>query len=167
MSVSHAESPPTSRFDSPEQEAFLNLWRTYDRLRTLEDEFFRPYDLTPQQYNVLRLLQAQHPLPLATLDIANRLVSRAPDITRILDKLEQRGFVTRVRSEVDRRAVLVGIAPAGVELLDEMREPLRSCHERQLGHLPVGTLKQIVALLRQMRSPHETTNSPWSSAPHE
>src|SRR5450755_4254427 len=78
------------RFDSLEQEVFLNLWRTYDRLRALEDELFSRYDLTPQQYNVLRLLKAEHPQALPTLVLANRLVSRAPDITRMLDKLEQR-----------------------------------------------------------------------------
>src|SRR2546429_6187982 len=86
-------APP--RFDSLEQEVFLNLWRTYDRLRALEDELFARYDLTPQQYNVLRLLRAQHPGSMPTLGLADRLVSRAPDITRILDKLEGRGLIAR------------------------------------------------------------------------
>ncbi|MFN6108024.1 MAG: MarR family winged helix-turn-helix transcriptional regulator [Planctomycetaceae bacterium] len=151
----------TTRFDSLEQEAFLSLWRTYDRLRALEDEFFRPYDLTPQQYNVLRLLKAQQPALLPTLDVANRLVSRAPDITRMLDKLAQRGLVSRVRSESDRRTVLVGITPAGTQLLAEMHEPLRACHERQLGHLPPETLLQLIELLRQVRDPHEPQESSW------
>ena len=71
----------TRRFDSPEQEAFLNLWRSYDRLRACEDELFGNYDLTPQQYNALRLLRAEHPGTLATLVLQARLVSRAPDIT--------------------------------------------------------------------------------------
>lgn len=161
MSPSAVTASARARFDSPEQEAFLNLWRTYDRLRTLEDEFFRPYDLTPQQYNVLRLLKAHHPVPLATLDIANRLVSRAPDITRMLDKLEQRGLITRERSEADRRAVFIGIAPGGSQLLDAMHEPLRACHERQLGHMSPRALQQIGSLLRQMRLPHEPEESPW------
>ena len=151
----------TTRFDSLEQEAFLSLWRTYDRLRALEDDFFRPYDLTPQQYNVLRLLKAQHPGLLPTLDVANRLVSRAPDITRMLDKLAQRGLVSRVRSESDRRTVLVGITPAGVQMLAEMHEPLRACHEQQLGHLPPEALQQLIELLRQVRGPHEPQESPW------
>src|SRR5690606_18237415 len=81
------------RFDSPEQEAYLNLWRTYDRLRALEDELFARFELTAQQYNALRLLQARHPEPMPTLAVAGRLVSRAPDITRLLDRLEQRGLV--------------------------------------------------------------------------
>jgi DNA-binding MarR family transcriptional regulator len=83
------------RFDSLEQEVFLNLWRTYDRLRALEDELFGRYDLTPQQYNVLRLLRAGHPETQPTLALADRLVSRAPDITRMLDKLEGRSLIVR------------------------------------------------------------------------
>src|SRR5215475_11582935 len=120
------------RFDSLEQEAFLGLWRTYDRLRALEDELFARYDLTPQQYNALRLLRREHPEPIRTLDLAARLVSRAPDITRLLDKLEQRGLVARDRPADNRRVVRVGITAAGVELLDKLREPLRECHEKQL-----------------------------------
>src|SRR5205814_9816399 len=99
------------RFDSLEQEAFLSLWRTYDRLRALEDELFARFDLTPQQYNALRLLRAAHPDPVPTLTLAERLVSRAPDITRLLDKLEQRGLVVRGRKPGARRSVLVGITP--------------------------------------------------------
>ncbi len=79
-------------FDSLEQEAFLNLWRTYDRLHQLEESLFSRYDLTPQQYNALRLLRGEGGRKLATLALAARLVSRAPDITRLLDKLEERGL---------------------------------------------------------------------------
>src|SRR4051795_10484932 len=89
------------RFDSPEQEAYLALWRTYDRLRALEDELFAGFDLTAQQYNLLRLLRAAVE-PVPTLTLAERLVSRAPDITRMLDKLEERGLLTRTRSATDR-----------------------------------------------------------------
>src|SRR5437870_3469470 len=85
------------RFDSPQQEAFLNLWRTYDRLRELEDELFGRYELTAQQYNTLRLLRASHPHKLPTLALAERLVSRAPDITRLLDRLIDRELIERER----------------------------------------------------------------------
>src|ERR1041385_6324095 len=97
------------RFDSLEQEAFLNLWRAYDRLRAFEDELFSAQDLTPQQYNALRLLRAAHPDTLPTLDLARRLVSRAPDITRLLDKLQDRGLIERDRRADNRRVVRVGI----------------------------------------------------------
>ena len=101
------------RFDSPEQEAYLALWRTYDRLRALEDELFAGFDLTAQQYNLLRLLRPRHPNRFPTLALAERLVSRAPDITRMLDKLEKHGLISRVRSISDRRTVLVVIDRAG------------------------------------------------------
>src|SRR5947199_10546258 len=85
------------RFDSPQQEAFLNLWRTYDRLRLLEDELFGRHGLTAQQYNTLRLLRAAYPEKVPTLNLAARLVSRAPDITRLIDKLAERGLADRQR----------------------------------------------------------------------
>src|SRR5438046_10681220 len=90
------------RFDTLEQEAFLSLWRTYDRLRALEDELFARFDLTPQQYNALRLLRADHPDLVPTLALADRLVSRAPDITRLLDTLEARGLIARSPQPGDR-----------------------------------------------------------------
>ena len=154
--------PRTGRpFDSPEQEAFLNLWRTYDRLRALEEELFGRYDLTPQQYNALRLLAAERPGKLRTLDLAGRLVSRAPDITRLLDKLEQRGLIERDRPADNRRVVHVGITEAGLALLHELREPLRACHARQLGHLSPREIEDLIALLRAARRPHEEPSGAW------
>jgi DNA-binding MarR family transcriptional regulator len=148
-------------FDSLEQEVFLNLWRTYDRLRALEEELFGEYDLTPQQYNALRLLAARHPDTIRTLDLGARLVSRAPDITRLLDKLEQRGLIARARPADNRRVVRIGITEAGVALLRDLREPLRECHDRQLGHLSQKELRELAALLRAARLPHEDPASSW------
>lgn len=153
--------PTAARFDSPEQEVFLGLWRTYDRLRAYEDELFKQFDLTPQQYNVLRLLRASAPDPVPTLTLADRLVSRAPDITRMLDKLEQAGLVSRLRPPENRRQVLVSITEAGSALLDEIAGPLRECHAKQLGHLPKAELKQLATLLRAARQPHEPADSVW------
>ena len=149
------------QFDSPQQEVFLSLWRTYDRLRALEEELFGRYDLTPQQYNALRLLSAEHPGQVRTLDLAGRLVSRAPDITRLLDKLERAGLVERDRPADNRRVVHVGITAAGVALLRRLREPLRECHQRQLGHLSPAQLDDLAALLRAARLPHEDDASSW------
>ena len=161
MSTSAARPKVGPRFDSPEQEVFLSLWRTYDRLRALEDALFAGFDLTPQQYNALRLLRAEHPGTLPTLTLANRLVSRAPDITRLLDKLEQRGLVYRERPADNRRVVNIGIAPAGIALLDAIAGPLRECHRRQLGHLKPADLKKLSELLRAARQPHEDADSTW------
>src|SRR5262245_52319673 len=152
---------PGRRFDSLEQEVFLNLWRTYDRLRLLEDELFGRHDLTPQQYNALRLLEARHPETLPTLALAARLVSRAPDITRLLGKLEERGLVARERLPGNRRVVQVGITPAGLALLRELAPQVRACHQRQLGHLNRADLQALTELLREARRPHEPPDGPW------
>jgi DNA-binding MarR family transcriptional regulator len=149
------------RFDSPQQEAYLNLWRTYDRLRLLEDELFGRFDLTAQQYNALRLLRAAHPKKVPTLNLAGRLVSRAPDITRLLDKLVDRGLVERERPADNRRVVNVGITEAGQALLDQLAPAIRECHERQLGHMDEGEMRTLVELLRKARSPHEGQDSNW------
>jgi DNA-binding MarR family transcriptional regulator len=149
------------RFDSPQQEAYLNLWRTYDRLRMLEDQLFSQHELTAQQYNALRLLKAEHPGTLPTLGLAARLVSHAPDITRLLDRLAERGLVVRERMSDNRRVVQVGITPTGIALVKQLEEPVRACHEKQLGHLASGQLKTLVELLRASRQPHEEADSAW------
>ncbi|HZN32641.1 MAG TPA: MarR family transcriptional regulator [Pirellulaceae bacterium] len=149
------------RFDSPQQEVYLSLWRTYDRLRMIEDELFLQHDLTAQQYNALRLLKAEHPGTLPTLVLAGRLVSHAPDITRLVDRLQDRGLVARQRMPDNRRVVQVGITDAGLALLKELEQPVRECHLKQLGHLPPAQLQSLVELLRIARQPHEDEGSPW------
>jgi DNA-binding MarR family transcriptional regulator len=148
-------------FDSLEQEAFLNLWRTYDRLHAAEEELFGRYDLTPQQYNALRLLRGEGNGKLATLALAARLVSRAPDITRLLDKLEERKLIERERPADNRRMVLIGLTPSGRDLLAELDDRVRECHFRQLGHLPADRLRELIALLQAARRPHEASSSHW------
>lgn len=157
-SRNHAEAV---HFDSPAQEVFLSLWRTYDRLRMLEDELFSNADLTAQQYNVLRLLRAERPDGLPTLTLANRLVSRAPDITRMIDRLEQRGLARRERLADNRRVVHVHLTDSGLALLDELATPLQECHQRQLGHLTPLQLTQLSELLKLARRPHEDTAGHW------
>ena len=149
------------RFDSPQQEAYLHLWRTYDRMRMLEDELFVQHDLTPQQYNALRLLKAEHPRGLPTLVLAGRLVSHAPDITRLVDRLEERKLVVRERIAGNRRVVQVRISDAGMALLKTLEQPVRECHLKQLGHLTAGQLQSLVELLRSARRPHEEEGSVW------
>lgn len=148
-------------FDSPQQEAYLNLWRTYDRLRAVEDELFAEYQLTAQQYNALRILRGEHPEPIATLEIAARLISLAPDITRLLDKLETRGLVVRERPAENRRQVLIRITEEGLKLLASLDDAVRRGHERQLGHLNNADLAALNELLRRAREPHEGPESSW------
>jgi DNA-binding MarR family transcriptional regulator len=149
------------KFDSPEQEAYLNLWRTYDRLRAVEDELFGRHDLTAQQYNALRLLRGRRPGRLPTLALAARLVSKAPDVTRLLDRLEARGLVERVRPPDNRRVVEVGVTATGLELLAKLDGEVRACNARQLGHLSRADLRTLTALLREARRPFEDPDGPW------
>lgn len=148
-------------FDSSEQEVYLNLWRTYDRLRALEDELFGRHDLTAQQYNALRLLKAAHPRGMQTLQLGSRLISRAPDITRMLDKLEARSLVRRERLADNRRVVQVVITDAGLDLLRQLARPVRDCARRQVGHLSADEQQQLIQLLHTARQPHEDPQSEW------
>lgn len=149
------------KFDSNEQEAYLAIWRTYDRLKAIEEEFFTQWNITAQQYNLLRLLRNTHPKPIPTLSVFNRLVSRAPDVTRMLDRLEKLGLINRSRTDEDRRTVLIKLTPQAMDLLNQIDEPLRQCHERQLGHLSPTNLKALTALLQKARAPHEPEGSIW------
>ncbi len=149
------------QFDSATQEAYLNLWRSYDRLREIEEQLFSRWNLTAQQYNVLRLLRASGAEPVPTLSLISRLVSKAPDITRLLDRLEANGLINRERSVSDRRTVLVRITTAGRELLDQLADPLAECHRQQLGHLSDEELTSLNRLLRKVRRPHESSDSHW------
>ena len=147
------------RYDSLEQEAYLNLWRTYDRLKAIEEEVFAPVGLSAQQYNTLRLLKAAAPGTLTVQGIGSRLISRAPDMTRLLDRLEDRGWIRRERRADNRRVVDVAITPAGVELLSQLATAVRECHRRQLGHLSAEQLRQFIALLTEARSAHEAEST--------
>ena len=99
----------------------MSLWRTYDRLKSLEDELFAEFDLSAQQYNSLRLLEAVHPATMPTSALGNRLISRAlDDMTRLLDRLEERQLVHRERRSDNRRVVEVGITANGLRLLEQL-----------------------------------------------
>jgi DNA-binding MarR family transcriptional regulator len=155
------------RFDSPEQELYLNLWRTFDRLRSLEDEVFAPFGISAQQYNALRLLRSVHPGSLPTLTLAARLISRAPDITRLVDRLVHRNLVERDRSEVNRRVVQLRITPAGLAMLSDLSEAVQELHRKQVGHLTEEERDLLTDLLKHTRSPHETELSFWKPEPRD
>jgi len=154
-------NPQRRRYDSPAQEAYLAMWRVYDRLRAIEEELFAEYGLSAQQYNVLRLLKASDPQAVPTTVLVSQLISRAPDMTRMLDKLAERGWIERERSTIDRRTMLVNITIAGQELLRKLRDPVRQVNENQLGHLSATELQQLTVLLKKAGTPHEPPGSPW------
>jgi len=147
------------KFDSLQQEAFLNLWRTYDRLKALEDKVFGEAQISAQQYNTLRLLKSAYPGSMPTLHLGARLISRAPDMTRLLDRLESRGYISRERRSDNRRVVEVSITQAGLDQLNELSESVRQCHEDQLGHMSDASLTNLINLLRESRIPHEDEGS--------
>lgn len=156
-------TPPLQRhYDSLEQQAYLNLWRTYDRLKAIEEDLFNDYELSAQQYNALRLLRAAGPTGMTVQGIGGRLIYRAPDMTRMLDRLEQRGWIARTRRADNRRVVDVHITEPGIKLLDDLSEPILRVHQQQLGHLPPEKLETLVALLAEARKPLEESDSPWA-----
>jgi len=148
-------------FDSPEQEVYLHLWRTYDRLKGIEERLFSQFGLSAQQYNVLRWLQAASPAGMPTMELGRRLISRGPDTTRMLDRLEKRGLIRRNRLETNRRVVEVLLTDDGQALLAEMAEPVLEMHSRQLGHLGPRQREQLIRLLKLARSPHDDDRCDW------
>ncbi len=118
-------------FDDPADEAHLNVLRTAAVLSARSEALFKQHGLSGAKYNILRILRGakqtgeagDHGLP--SLEVADRLVTRVPDITRLVDGLVADGLVTRTRCTVDRRVVYVGITPAGLELLSRLDAPLR------------------------------------------
>jgi|GEM_PF-583751 len=151
----HTAPSTAAVFDSLEQEAYLQLWRTYDRLREIDDRLFQKYGISPQQYNALRILRSSRSGPLSTSALGARLVSRAPDMTRLLDRLAEQGFVTRQRSDENRRVVSVSITAAGTALVKKLAAEVHRCGREQLGHLDKKTLRTLIGILKQARTPHE------------
>src|SRR6267154_6042417 len=136
---------------TPEEAAFLDLLRTCDLLSRGPAQFLKSEDLSPTQYNVLRILRGA-PAGLACGEIANRMITRDPDITRLLDRLEKRGLISRNRETKDRRTVMARITPDGLKLLTRLDEPVQSAHRKQLGHLGRERLRSLTDLLRVSRS---------------
>jgi len=138
-------------FASAGQEAAVALLRTADVVRTDTDRLLAPHGITGQQFNVLRILRGSHPEPLPTLEIAARMIERQPGITRLLDRIEARGLVTRERCREDRRQVLCRITPAGLSLLKSLDGPLNRLEGGRLARLGPAQLRQLVALLDRVR----------------
>ena len=139
-------------FETPEQEAILNLVRTTDRFEIRFARLFREYGLTPSQYNVLRILRGEGG-PLPCLEIAGRMIAEVPAITGLIDRLEGMGLVTRGRSCEDRRVVFVAITAKATELLARLDGPIDALHKSLIGHLSRDELSELIRLLEKARLP--------------
>jgi len=144
----------TSRTACPEEVTYLELCRTADILSRGVSEVLKAEELSPNQYNVLRILRGA-PEGLACTEIGNRMISRDPDITRLLDRLEKRGLVSRCRQRSDRRTVLTRITEAGLKLLSQLDSPVLDTHRLLLGHLGPEKLHGLLQLLSDLRRPEE------------
>jgi DNA-binding MarR family transcriptional regulator len=138
-------------FDCPEQEACLNLWRTHDHITSEFCRLLAGHGISGPQYNVLRILRGWGGEGLPCQEIAAQMVTRMPDITRLVDRLEQAGLVERARTDRDRRVVLVRITDAGLEMLGRLDEPTGELHRKVLGHLTRQELADLNRLLVKAR----------------
>jgi DNA-binding MarR family transcriptional regulator len=138
-------------FASEAQEAAVAIMRTTDVLRSHIVGVIEPYGVTMQQYNVLRILRGAHPGSLPTLEIGVRLIERTPGVTRLLDRLEEKGFVRRERDAQDRRLVNCWITPSGLALLKEMDEPVLEADEQFMKHMSKKDVRTLIDLLDRVR----------------
>jgi DNA-binding MarR family transcriptional regulator len=137
-------------FESPEQEALLNILRTNDQFQNRFGRLFREYGLTSSQYNVLRILRGEGK-PLPCLEIAERMIQVVPAMTGLLDRLEKLDLVNRVRCTEDRRVVYVTLTDKARALLKELDRPVRDLHKQLMGHLSAAELQQLSRLLEKAR----------------
>ena len=133
-----------------EERAFLELLRTTDQLSRNLVPILKAEDLSSTQYNVLRILRGA-PEGLPCGEIGNRMITRDPDITRLLDRMEKRGLIERWREEKDRRVVMARITPEGLRLLAQLDGPVEDGHRRLLGHLGRKRLQELCELLQAAR----------------
>lgn len=139
------------RIGGPEEAAFLDLVRTADMLTRGVLGVLKAEDLSPTQYNVLRILRGS-PQGLPCGEIAGRLITRDPDVTRLLDRMEKRGLILRARDNRDRRVVMAQITPEGLKLVDRLDEPVQKIHRKQLAHLGKQRLRALEKLLAAARA---------------
>jgi DNA-binding MarR family transcriptional regulator len=141
----------TKPFSVVEEEATLNVIRTAEVLTQGSVQVLKPLDLTAAQYNVLRILRGSEKHGLACGRIAERMVTKDPDVTRLLDRLETRGLIRRERGEEDRRVVVARIEPEGLALLKQIDPVLIAQHRRQFKHLSEKKTRQLIELLELVR----------------
>jgi DNA-binding MarR family transcriptional regulator len=139
-------------FVSLEQEVYLSILRTASELSHAVDQFFRPFDITPSQYNVLRILQGAGTDGLCRNEISERMVTATPDMTRLLDRMEKAGLVTRERAEKDRRQVSTHITKFGMELLARLERPTGDFVMPLFAGAKISDLKVVLKVNDQIRT---------------
>jgi DNA-binding MarR family transcriptional regulator len=152
-------NPKRNSQDCIEERVFVSLIRTADALARGAEALLKPYSLSGTQYNILRILRGAGEKGLACREIGCRLISRDPDITRLLDRLESRGLIARAREEQDRRVVKTRISAEGIRLLAELDQPVHELHRRQWRHIPAKQLRQLSNLLDRARENLEAAHS--------
>ena len=148
--ASHQKQPES--FRSREQQATLGLLRTADAVKRSLAQVVEPHGITPQQYNVLRILRGAGPDGLPTLTIGERMVEQTPGVTRLVDRLERKGLVTRTPCPKDRRRVFCRITEKGLELLTELDEPVNRWDAQAVAALAPSDLASLIGLLDRVRS---------------
>ncbi len=137
-------------FDLPEQEAILNILRTNDQFQNRFGRLFREYDLTPSQYNVLRILRGEGK-PMPCLEIGDRMIQVVPAMTGLVDRLENLELVKRERCTQDRRVIYIELTVKAKQLLEKMDAPVNELHKQLIGHLTQAELKELSRLLEKAR----------------
>ena len=146
-----AELKQRRPFRSLKEEANLSIQRTAAVLEHAFEAALKPQGITATQYNVLRILRGAEPDGLCRNEISERLVRQVPDVTRLLDRLEDAKFIGRQRGGADRRYVVTRITRAGLNLLDDVEHRIDQIHDEQLGHLDESQLRSLVSLLEIVR----------------
>jgi len=144
-----------------EQDVFVNAQKTADWLMRDVEDVLKDVRLSPTQYNVLRILRSPGTTSaggMACHEIGQRMITRDPDLTRLLDRLEDRELITRSRERQDRRVIRVRITPDGLRLLRDLDEPIRALHRKQLSRLGdkrLRLLKRLLEMTRQRPLPED------------
>ena len=146
-----AELKQNKPFRSLKEEAHLSIQRTAALLEHAFESALKSHRITGTQYNVLRILRGSEPTGLCRNEIGARLVRQVPDVTRLLDRLEEAKLISRYRGGNDRRYVTTRITRAGLRLLDQMDQIINETHDEQLGHLDEGQLRRLITLLAAVR----------------
>lgn len=146
-----SEIRQTKPFASREEEAFLSLGRTWEHLQSRVADLLKDYQLTPTQYNMLRILRGAGKDGLTCSQACERMITPDSDVTRLLDRMESRNLIQRERSKEDRRVVLTRITKQGLAMVDEIDEPLRQRLTQNLGHLGQRRLADLIEMLEVLR----------------